>query len=123
MKIYVVTQGEYSDYHIEGVTLDRQKAERWVELYNDSVGKYHDDAQIEEYESDSFGANGLYLWQVDTDFGEVNCSVFCGRGPEWNYIDCDGDFHVTVMAKDRDHALKAAFDKVAMLRAKREGIT
>ena len=123
MKIYVVTQGEYSAYHIVGVTLDRQKAERWVELYNDSAGKYDDDAQVEEYESDSFGANGLYLWQVDSEFGEINCRVFYGCGPEWNYTMSDGDFRVTVMAKDRDHAIKAAYDKVAMLRAEREGIT
>ena len=30
-KVYVITQGEYSDYHIEAVTLDRKVAKAIVE--------------------------------------------------------------------------------------------
>ena len=39
--IYVVTDGEYSDYHIEGVFLDKEKAYKYAEL-NDCI--------VEEYE-------------------------------------------------------------------------
>ena len=34
--IYVVTDGEYSDYHIEGVFLDKEKAYKYAEL-NDCI--------------------------------------------------------------------------------------
>ena len=45
-KIYVVTEGEYDDYRILGVTTDRAVAERLVELHDD--GWYTPD--IEEYD-------------------------------------------------------------------------
>lgn len=32
MKVYIVVAGQYSDYHIERVFLDKEKAERYVEL-------------------------------------------------------------------------------------------
>lgn len=48
MKVYIVTQGCYSDYHIEKVFLDRQKAEEYVKYYTASA---YDDLQIEEYEN------------------------------------------------------------------------
>lgn len=45
-KIFVVTEGDYDDYHIVGVTTDRAVAERIVELHDD--GYYTPD--IEEYD-------------------------------------------------------------------------
>jgi outer membrane protein OmpA-like peptidoglycan-associated protein len=32
MKVYIVVAGQYSDYHIERVFLDKEKADRYVEL-------------------------------------------------------------------------------------------
>ena len=43
MKIYVVTSGSYSDYHIEQVFLDRKKAELYC--------KWHYNSEIEEFET------------------------------------------------------------------------
>ena len=40
MKVYVVTSGEYSDYHIVGVTLDKQVAEIFVNSKNATKGEY-----------------------------------------------------------------------------------
>jgi hypothetical protein len=48
MKVYVVTAGSYSDYHIERVFLDKEKAERYVELSQNSC----DEPYIEEFETD-----------------------------------------------------------------------
>lgn len=45
-KIFVVTEGEYDDYRILGVTTDRVVAERMAELHDD--GFYTPD--IEEYD-------------------------------------------------------------------------
>jgi hypothetical protein len=48
MKIYIVTAGEYSDYHIVRVFLDKEKAERYISL----CGNHYDEPVIEEYETD-----------------------------------------------------------------------
>lgn len=51
MTIYIVTEGCYSDYHIEAVFTDKAKAEAYVDFYS-KYKTYHDDYNIEEYESD-----------------------------------------------------------------------
>ena len=50
MKVYIVTEGEYSDYHIEEVFSTREKAESYIALHNTSSYGYY---QIEEYEIDN----------------------------------------------------------------------
>lgn len=47
MKIYVVTEGQYSDYGIRAVFLSREKAAAYIKA---NEGKY-DDYFIEEYET------------------------------------------------------------------------
>lgn len=49
MKIYIVTAGEYSDYHIERVFLDKKKAEYWARLEN-GIDEYTD-CGIEEFDT------------------------------------------------------------------------
>lgn len=48
MKVYVVTEGEYSDYSIVKVFLDKEKAEKFAELY--SKGDIFSTVSVEEYE-------------------------------------------------------------------------
>ena len=43
--VYLVTAGEYSDYHIIGAFSTEELAEKWIERYDESAG-------IEEYEVD-----------------------------------------------------------------------
>ncbi len=38
MKIYIITKGSYSDYHICNVTTDYDKAKRYKEAYSDNWG-------------------------------------------------------------------------------------
>lgn len=47
MKIYVVTSGCYSDYYIDKVFTDKNKAEEFVEWHG-----WYDDSRIEEYETE-----------------------------------------------------------------------
>ncbi len=47
-KVYVVTAGEYSDYHIETVCINREDAERYACLHRGSDA-YLDEMRIEEY--------------------------------------------------------------------------
>ena len=50
MKAYVITKGEYSDYKIYAVTLDKEQAELLKAEYSDKW----DEAFIEEYDTDRF---------------------------------------------------------------------
>lgn len=55
MKVYVITQGCYSDYHICAVTLDKDKAERLQKMYSAKDSYYSDNTEIEEYDTDDTG--------------------------------------------------------------------
>ena len=41
-QIFYIEQGEYSDYSVYGVTLDRDLAEQWVEHLNRNLRQYED---------------------------------------------------------------------------------
>lgn len=51
MKVYIITQGEYSDYHICAVAVDRKRAEHLAKLYNSR----YNETQIEEFDTDDVG--------------------------------------------------------------------
>ncbi len=57
MKAYVITSGEYSDYQIKAVCLDKDKAEQICATINDGLIRaklYGDTASIEEYDTDEY---------------------------------------------------------------------
>ena len=49
MKVYVLTQGEYSDYHIVGVYSTKEKAQELCDAMRTN-GTLWDEPQVEEYE-------------------------------------------------------------------------
>lgn len=49
MKIYVITKGEYSDYHICAATTDKDRAE-FLRKMASTTGIYGKEARIEEYD-------------------------------------------------------------------------
>lgn len=52
MKVYLVTSGEYSDYHVDQVFLDEDKAKHWVAAQVDNAeGLYCDEYYINEVET------------------------------------------------------------------------
>ena len=61
MKVYVVTQGEYSDYHIEQIFTDRDKAELFCTTLNVD---YYAPPEIEEYETDEVKIEGEFYRYV-----------------------------------------------------------
>ena len=63
--VYVVSSGQYSDYGIIAVFLDKQRAEQFVTEYN-KTDKY-DSADIEEWNADEVPAGDL-LFEVDRWF-------------------------------------------------------
>ena len=66
MKVYLVTQGSYSDYHIDSVFLDRALAEERVEKMGRVEPYSYDAAEIEE-------------WDVSTDAGTLETRYFVDR--------------------------------------------
>lgn len=51
MKVYIVTAGEYSDYHICKVFLDKEKAEKYVALENELNKGCWDECYINEWDT------------------------------------------------------------------------
>lgn len=58
--VYIVTKGEYSDYHIEAVFSSKKKAKEYVQ-HNGA------ECQIEEYKLDAQFERGAKLWCVAID--------------------------------------------------------
>ena len=125
MKVYVITAGVYSDYHICCVCIDRETAERRKKLFSDK----YDEAEIEEFDSDEcqeFTKNedgeivrtdGKKLYTVDIfDSGEVNAWETRMSRPHrekcW-YSDEYEKWVAVVYGQDEKEAKKRAFDLIA----------
>lgn len=111
---YVVTSGEYSEYHICGVYLDKERAERSAELYN---------GEIEEWLIDEMpdAPVGMVGWEV-----EIRRDGTVVRAEVCRVTEVDNRFAIiknlaseqkpkygmtTMFARDRDHAIKIANER------------
>lgn len=130
MKVYVLTQGSYSDYHIIGVTLDKEKAEETVEKLNYNPGVYDDPVILEAYESDAWDLGNLgcreycFIFEPDGTCGWATCEQRASMvRPAEVYTDCDDCVNVHVYTdKGWDHARKIAWDTRAKHLAEKEGL-
>lgn len=69
MKIYAVTKGEYSDYHIIALTADKEAAQKIAKMFSYGECDY-DQAQVEEYEDGEYlVGKGVFFIRVKN--GEV----------------------------------------------------
>ena len=115
-KVYVLTSGEYSDYCIEAVKLDKDQAE--------TLERIHPDWRVEEYDTDDIKILEKYrYWVCVKDSGAVHANIpyceppntplnrprYC-RAPWWQQRGC---WEVYVEAKDAEHAKKIAIDLIA----------
>jgi hypothetical protein len=124
-KVYVITSGCYSDYHICAVTLDPQKAKVLKEFYSRTE---YDEPAIEEYDAD-------YCYDRITS----GCNPYCVRFTRSGAVDCvfetqgccedkvyqsENGWHVYVelWAKDKLSAVKIAAERRAKFLAEKEGI-
>lgn len=67
-KVYVVTKGSYSDYHICRIFLDKKKAEKYKESISDS--SYDGKADVEEYVLGEENQDWVFGWYVHRS---INC--------------------------------------------------
>jgi hypothetical protein len=127
MKLYAVTKGCYSDYHIIALTSNKSHAERIAKLYSNKW----EDATVEEYEEGNVndpripyevyfyitGSVAAYTREYN-DFHRaeqkmVYHNTACGR----TYT-----HKVCVLAQSDEQAMKIAIDRLAQWKAEREGI-
>lgn len=130
MKIYVITKGSYSDYHICAVTANKEKAKQLERLFSGIC----DQAYIEEYDTGEFSfikkdekcfdvlkikgnievkETNLDLYEIDN---EAKVSPYYRRREDILGI------KTIVIAKDEEHAIKIAQDRFAEYEAEQKGI-
>lgn len=124
MKIYVVTKGQYSDYHIVAATLDKEKAEKIAKRFSDKW----DDCAVEEYEDCEVDLRPY--WDVRFKKGTSDI-VRCEHSGIGEYymdalnkfqIDINKNLRVIVAADTSEEAIKIASEKRAEYLAKKEGV-
>ena len=123
--IYVLTEGDYSDYHIIGVYSTKELAEEAQSLNQYSV--------IEEYNLDNIPEHppGMKAWYVGISNGKLDdlctgqISPFEQTVPrefEYEYPNGRISYSVYCWAVDKDHAEKIALNKYYQHQATKAGI-
>lgn len=124
MKIYVVTKGTYSDYHIITATLDEERAKKIAELCSDC----YEECDVEVYEDGQETIKPIYEVVFDNKTGDVNevyteCSSYGFRHiNEVRISPIVKSTYVYVFADSSEEAIKIAAEKRAEHLAKKEGL-
>lgn len=115
--IYVLTCGEYSDYHIIMATTDEEKAFYFQRLYPAAQIEYFDDSNIQ-----TMPLFSLKVWKKDGIVRASECDRF--EGIETNKVyENSVMFNAYVQAKNEDTAKKIFFDLYTQYKAEKEGIS
>lgn len=112
MKIYVITKGCYSDYHIAAVTDDKEKAEFLKLKFSDEC----DPADIEEYDTDEYSVEGiqnmkLFYWKVLIHKGNSLVYPYLSGNQYFNVYNTG--IQAVVTARTKEQAIKIVRDKYA----------
>ena len=116
-KIYVLTEGDYSDYHIVGVYSTPELAQEAQTLYPDSG--------IEEYDLDDIPEHppGMLAWGVNIEDSNIVYTYLVDPHECPLERDCpNGVYAVNCWAVDEEHANKIALDKYYQYQAIKAGI-
>lgn len=126
MKVFVVTRGEYSFYHIVAVKTNRDEAEMIASLY----GEY---ANVEEYDTDDI----KITWRPGSKYFDCDLNkdgsieVEVDRWSSESEIPASDEvwesftgnrLSTKIIAEDEEHAKKIAADRFAQYRAMKEGL-
>ena len=133
MKIYVVTEGTYSNYHIVFCTLDKERADTFVKRYNK---REYDCYRVEEYDADVIklfddGRELYQVWKRDNDsvrvYDEEPCyqdQFVINKVNRYNVKNPKSiQYSVYVMAEDEEHAKKIGEDLIYEYMARKAGIS
>lgn len=126
-KVYAVSSGEYSDYHIDCVFRTKEEAEGWI-----SKRWSPNDYAIEEWEFDTYNPAQLtgFTIYMDADTGDVKSGGEANHEgpstlhvkyhtPSYQWEDHSPYFRMVVrcLAHDKAHALKIASEYRRMVLA------
>ena len=129
MKIYVITKGEYSDYHICGVAVEKAKAESMARIFSDKWEK----AEVEEWDTEdvdlsiegktpyrvTFFENGDVCETAETSIDYFMSGIEKIKYPQnWR----GATLNVCVYADDKNSAIKIASEKRAKWLAEKLGL-
>lgn len=137
MKVFVITQGIYSDHSIRAVSLDADEAERICALIN--ANDYYDPCEIEVYDTDEIKVDSAEkvlerFWiVVGYKTGKIYC---CSSGTlvlgEYNDIkvkrrgwQSESTIHIVATfpkGTTQTHAKKVMLDRIAKFKAERAGL-
>lgn len=122
-KLYALTDGTYSDYHIEALTADKGKAKRLHDIYGFNVEEY-EDGELDAY---YVNMNG-YLVYYSFDYGRerLSASVTAVQDKMINAVSkakpFDDGYYVYVVAEDIEHARKIGKDLIMQYIAQEQGL-
>lgn len=117
-KVYIITKGAYSDYHICAVASDKNMAEKLCRAYTNND---RHKARIEEYDLNERPEDVRIRYCVEITDDDVEVCVDDYDNKEHEFGDM-GDFTAYVLARDQEHAVKIAQDRRAEYLAKKEGV-
>ena len=135
-EVYVVTSGEYSDYGINRIFLDRDLAEAYCAAHHNDSSYSEDRPQIEVWEisdSSDIEVDTVYkaLWFSQTippyrpnqpiiSWGmEYNISPFELKIDENRYREFSGYIPITKTITDEEEAIKIISDTIAKYKAEK----
>ena len=123
-KVYVVTAGDYSDYHIEGIFDSREKAEEYINHSADSDLNNVTEWVLNELKPDK----GEKMFKLRSKFDEIDFHI-TGYGPDAAHykdlmcrVDSDGwipsnDVIFYICADTRERAIKIASERLRQVKA------
>lgn len=113
MKVYIVTDGDYSDYHIEAVFTDKRQAELYSAFHCGNVEEWETDKSFFDERTKLFIVHKISVHRGGVF--EVNETYFSPR--QFTRIDekpfCDITIYVCLEERDDKKALKIAQDMYA----------
>lgn len=125
LKIYVLTKGYYSDYHIITATTDYELACKIKDRFDKINSEWSDEkVNIEIYEDAEVYLKPNYFIRFDK---QGNVVEVYEDTSEYGYdrysgLDVKGGYFTTITTDNKESAIKIAAEKRAMFLAEKEGI-
>lgn len=130
MKVYAITEGDYSDYHIVGVTTDKKTAKAYIAL---RTNKYFQ-PKIEEFDTEQISPLAdpnlkCFIVSVESGKYSVQESDLGFQCPDWvggiqTYKPINGVYRASTycFAKSAEQAIKIAQIRMARYKAAKANI-
>lgn len=119
MKVYVLTSGIYSNYHVVGIFSSEAKALGAAESMGLKIAS--DQGSIDEYEMDEFFRSGMFAYRVTMNLRGNDAQIVLTEAPDDNRVEGNwrmfiernehGWFRTECWARDSEHALKIANER------------